>query len=60
MIGSLDRPKTSAAESEGRLLKSFGIGRLCLASVIACARHCDLLEIGNQEDFVFYVIFLFQ
>ena len=28
----INRPKTS--EAEGRLLKSFGIGRLCLASVI--------------------------
>ena len=34
IIGSLNRPKTSAAEAEGRLLKSFGIGRLCSASVI--------------------------
>ena len=36
IIGSLNRPKTSAAEAEGRLLKSFGIGRLCSASVIVC------------------------
>ena len=28
MIGSLDRPKTSAAEAEGQLLKSIRIGRL--------------------------------
>ena len=34
IIGYLNRPKTSAAEAEGRLLKSFGIGRLCSASVI--------------------------
>ena len=34
IIGSLNRPKTLAAEAEGRLLKSFGIGRLCSASVI--------------------------
>ena len=37
IIGSLNRPKTSAAEAEGRLLKSFGIGRLCSASVIVCS-----------------------
>ena len=36
IIGFLNRPKTSAAEAEGRLLKSFGIGRLCSASVIVC------------------------
>ena len=29
-----NRPKTSAAEAEDGILKSFGIGRLCLASVI--------------------------
>jgi hypothetical protein len=28
--------KTSAAEAEGGLSKSFGIGRLCSASVIVC------------------------
>ena len=30
----INRPKTSAAEAEGRLLKSFGIGWLCSALVI--------------------------
>ena len=34
--GLLIDQKTSAAEAEGRLLKSFGIGRLCSASVILC------------------------
>ena len=36
IIGYLNIPKTSAAEAEGRLLKSFGIGRLCSALVIPC------------------------
>ena len=39
IIGSLNRPKTSAAEAEGWLLKSFGIGRLYSASVIVCWLH---------------------
>ena len=47
IIGSLDRPKTSAAKAEGRLLKSFGIGRLCSASVIVwyqpISKHWDSL-----------------
>ena len=35
--GRLIDQKTSAAKAEGRLPKSFGIGRLCLASVIVWA-----------------------
>ncbi len=31
--------KTLVAEAEGRLLKSFGFGRLCLASVIVCSDY---------------------
>ena len=34
--------KTSAAEAEGRLSKSFGIGRLCSASVIVCMRLLNM------------------
>ena len=33
-IGLIVSQKTSVAEAEGRLSKSFGIGRLCSASVI--------------------------
>ena len=33
---SIISTKTAAAEAGGRLSKSFGIGRLCSASVIVC------------------------
>ena len=50
IIGSLNRPKTSAAKAEGRLLKSFGIGRLCSASVIVCPLWLKCLKMGAKVE----------
>ena len=41
---SINKPKTSAAEAEGRLLKSFEIDRLCSALVILC---CVVVQVAN-------------
>ena len=49
IIGSLNRPKTSAAEAEGRLLKSFGIGRLCSASVIVWCKYVSHLKQNSRK-----------
>ena len=49
--GRLIGQKTSVAEAEGRLLKSFGFGRLCLASVIVC--YQDDIVYGRPLKVVF-------
>ena len=38
-----NRPKTSAAEAKGQLLKSFGIGQLRSASVILCSEDKEAI-----------------
>ena len=51
IIGSLNRPKTSAAEAKGQLLKSFGIGQLCLALVIVWREGEKITKLVKNRRF---------
>ena len=57
IIGSLNRPKTSAAEAEGRLLKSFGIGQLCSALVIVCTRMHNVHNYTDTDSIIISLIY---
>ena len=51
IIGSLNRPKTSAAKAEAGLLKSFEIGQSCSASVIVCWQ--SMIIVAPLHKFVY-------
>ena len=52
----ISKPKTSAAKAEGRLITSFGIGRLGLALVIVCSSDRFCFVVLKKMELIFLKI----